>query len=169
MKKILLTISIVALTSQLFAQNNTQPCPCCSSEYQEFDFWVGNWTVYSVDGKEIGKNTIVKMQKGCVLQENWRARNTGTSYNFFDRADSLWHQVWISSTGNVLNLEGGLDENGAMVLKSKLTKGAKGNYYNQVIWSKNEDGSVTQKWDILNEEGEPVSKAFEGIYRKSTD
>jgi hypothetical protein len=54
-----------------------------------------------------------------------------------------------------------------MVLKSELVNGPKGNYYNQITWSQNDDGSVTQQWDILTESNQPLSKAFEGIYKKT--
>jgi hypothetical protein len=54
-----------------------------------------------------------------------------------------------------------------MVLKSELVNCPKGNYYNQITWTKNGDGSVTQRWDILNESNQPLSKAFEGIYKKT--
>jgi len=53
-----------------------------------------------------------------------------------------------------------------MVLKSKLINSFRGNYYNQITYTKNKDQSVTQRWDILNENNEAISTAFEGIYRK---
>jgi len=152
----------------LIAQSN-ESCPCCSENHKAFDFWLGDWTVYNTKGEIVGTNKIVKMQEGCVLQENWKSlksSNTGTSYNFFDLSDSTWNQIWISSTGNILKLKGNINSDGAMVLKSKLEKSSKGNYYNQIIWSKNDDGSVTQQWDILNKNNETISQAFEGIYRK---
>ena len=169
MKKYYLTVLII-LTSicHSLAQSDSQ-CPCCSENHKAFDFWIGDWTVYNTSGKIIGTNKVVKLQDGCVLQENWKASNnsnTGTSYNFFDSSDNTWNQVWISNTGNVLNLKGNISKEGIMVLKSKLVNGSKGNYYNQITWSKNKNGSVTQRWDILDENSEPLSKAFEGIYKK---
>ena len=170
MKTKMINLSILILLmnfNYLLAQNNT-PCSCCTKNHKAFDFWIGDWTVYNTEGKIIGTNKIVKIQNGCVLQENWIASNktnTGTSYNFFDLSDNTWNQVWISGTGNVLNLKGKINKDGAMVLKSKLVSSSKGNYYNQIIWSKNDDGSVTQRWDILNEKDKVISKAFEGIYK----
>jgi len=166
-------VLLIILTSVLhsFAQNDST-CPCCSENHKAFDFWVGNWTVYNTSGKLIGTNKVIKLQGGCVVQENWKASNgtnTGTSYNFFNSTYSTWNQVWISNTGNVLNLKGNINKNGSMVLKSKLLQGSKGSYYNQITWSKNGNGTVTQRWDILNENGEPLGKAFEGIYKKNTD
>ena len=54
-----------------------------------------------------------------------------------------------------------------MVLKSELLDGQKGKYYNQITWTKNEDGSVTQIWNIFNEKNKMTQEAFRGIYKKS--
>jgi hypothetical protein len=111
------------------------PVPAVLMTTKPFDFWVGDWTVYNNGGGIIGTNKVVKMIDGCVLQENWEASNktnTGTSYNFFDSSDSTWNQVWVSNTGNVLRLNGHIDKEGAMVLKSELVNCPKGNYYNQI-------------------------------------
>jgi hypothetical protein len=170
MKKYCLSALIVLTSVSYSLAQSDRPCPCCSEDHKAFDFWVGNWTVYNNGGGVIGTNKVVKMIDGCVLQENWVASNktnTGTSYNFFDSTDSTWNQVWISNTGNVLRLKGHIDIEGAMVLKSELVNGPKGNYYNQITWSQNDDGSVTQQWDILTESNQPLSKAFEGIYKKT--
>lgn len=166
----ILSILLAHLSMGVANAQTNDPCHCCTSNHQAFDFWIGDWTVYNPSEKIVGTNKVVKMQNGCVIQENWEASNktnTGTSYNYFNKNDSTWNQIWVSSTGNILNLKGNPNENGEMVLKSKLVKSSKGNYYNQIIWSKNEDGSVTQRWDILNENSEPISIAFEGIYKKN--
>jgi len=163
----LLILIILTSLSHALAQSDNQ-CACCSENHTAFDFWIGDWTVYNTDGNFIGTNNIMKMQDGCVLQENWNSADssiTGTSYNFFDSSDSTWNQVWISNTGNVLRLKGNLNDEGNMILKSELVNNSRGTYYNQITWSKNEDSTVTQHWDILNENGELVNTAFEGIYK----
>ncbi|RPI45699.1 MAG: hypothetical protein EHM46_01445 [Bacteroidetes bacterium] len=145
------------------------PCPCCSAPYSAFDFWLGDWTVYNSTGEVVGTNRIVEMQDGCVLQENWKATdqsNSGTSYNYFDRTDSTWNQIWISNSGFILELSGNTDSSGVMVLKSDLLSNQNGTYYHRITWTKNGDNSVTQKWDILDKEHGIISEAFMGIYRK---
>lgn len=174
MKTKLLFLSILIFLANFnytLAQENDS-CSCCTENHTAFDFWLGDWTVKDKEGKIIGTNNIVKMQNGCALQENWIASNktnTGTSYNFFDSTDSTWNQVWISNTGYILRLKGNLNPDGAMVLKSNLIESSKGNYYNQITWSKNEDGSVTQLWVILNEKNEIIRTDFEGIYHKTSE
>ena len=54
-----------------------------------------------------------------------------------------------------------------MILKSKLLEGKKGKYYNQITWVKNNEGSVTQIWDIYNNNNDKLQEAFKGIYKKN--
>ena len=108
------------------------------------------------------------MQSGCVMQENWESKvgpSKGTSYNYVDKNDNTWNQVWIDNAGFSLVLKGNLMD-GKMVLKSDLLKGKQGDYYNRVIWTPNSDGSVTQVWDYLNKKGKVIQEAFRGIYKK---
>ena len=168
-KHVLITLILLTSLFHSIAQNNSES-PCSSENYKAFDFWEGDWTVYNTEGKIVGTNTVVKLQDNCVLQENWKAsngNNTGTSYNYFNAKDNTWNQVWISNNGNILNLKGNITDDGVMVLKSELVQGKRGKYYNQITWSKNDDGSVTQRWDILSENDKPLTKAFEGIYKKN--
>lgn len=151
----------------VMAQQEKQLCPCCTEPYRSFDFWIGDWKVYDINGKVVGKNTIVKQYDNCVLLEKWTSSgvNRGTSYNYYNKKDATWNQVWIDNSGFSLVLKGNY-KNGKMVLKSKLLNGKNGKYYNQITWTKNPDGTVTQVWDIFDEKNKKVQEAFKGIYKK---
>ena len=163
MKNLIVLVALL-LTSHLSAQTD---CPCCDEFHQQFDFWVGSWIVSDTTGKEVGSNEIVKIENGCALTESWLSSQgvTGSSMNFFDPSDSTWNQVWIDNSGGVIKLKGHFI-NDQMVLKSDIIKGKKVNYFSQISWSKNEDGSVTQLWQVFSEEGKLLSTPFEGVYRK---
>jgi hypothetical protein len=161
------TILFLALSIQ-FTHAQGQKAPCDTPKHQEFDFWVGDWNVYSAKGELIGINKILKMQSNCVMQENWESRkspNKGTSYNYVDVTDNTWNQVWIDNSGYSLVLQGNL-KGKSMVLKSELVKGKQGDYYNRVTWTPNSDGSVTQLWEYISPEGKVIQEAFRGIYKK---
>lgn len=165
----ILILSLISFST--FSQNDSttteKPCACCSSTYKQFDFWVGNWTVYDTTGKEVGKNTIIKLEDNCVLNEHWTGiGSTGRSYNYFNNTDSTWNQVWIDNSGGNLVLKGNLKKEGVMILRSEFLQGQKGKYYHQITWTKNEDNTVTQQWDIQNEEHKTINTAFIGIYKK---
>ena len=168
MKKVIFLIAIFIFVQNLTAQLEDKQCSCCSENHSLFDFWIGDWTVYDVDGNSVGNNTIEKQYDNCVLQEKWvsKGKNRGTSYNYYDKKDSTWNQIWIDNSGFSLNLKGNYI-NGQMILKSELLDGKKGKYYNQITWTKNTDGSVTQVWNIFSEKNKKMQEAFRGIYKKS--
>lgn len=168
MKKIISHICLLFFVQLNFSQVNNQTCACCNEANNLFDFWIGDWTVYDINGKIIGKNSITKIYDNCVLQEKWTSlgKNRGTSYNYYNKKDNTWNQIWIDNSGYNLVLKGNY-LNGKMVLKSELKQGSKGKYYNQITWTKNNDGSVTQIWNILDEKNKMLQEAFRGIYKKS--
>lgn len=149
-------------------QSENSSCACCTAQHNEFDFWIGEWTVYDVNGKIVGTNTITKAYDNCVLREQWKSTNVnrGTSYNYYDAKEKTWNQLWIDNSGFNLTLIGNYI-NGKMVLKSKLLEGKKGKYYNQITWQPNEDKSVTQIWELFSKEGKLLQEVFRGIYKKT--
>ena len=162
-KKIAKTIFIFLIVGNTFAQSN---CLCCDSLHKQFDFWVGEWIVKDTTGNRVGENIISKIQENCVLLENWKGAQggTGTSMNYFDKSDSTWNQLWVDNKGNVLKLKGKF-ASGKMVLKSELIKGKKVDfYYNQISWYQNNDDTVTQLWEIYDENGNLLNTVFKGIY-----
>ena len=163
---------LLSISFSSFSQNDStkteKPCACCTPTHQEFDFWVGDWTVYDTTGTEVGKNTIIKLEDNCILNEHWRGAGgtTGRSYNYYNRADSTWNQVWIDNNGGNLVLKGNLKEKDVMVLKSELLEGKKGKYYHQITWTKNKDNSVTQRCDIKTPDDKTANTVFIGIYKQ---
>lgn len=149
--------------------NVTQPCPCCTDEYRQFDFWIGDWNVTDTTGKTLGTNSITQIQGDCGLQENWKGGQffTGTSINYYDLTDSTWNQLWIDNQGSTLKLKGNF-KGGKMILKGEPLQNLKGNwYYHQITWTKNEDGTVTQQWDMILQENKSImGTLFYGIYKK---
>ena len=92
---------------------------------------------------------------------------TGTSYNFYNKSDQSWNQVYIDNFGTVLELKGNLINN-EMVLESKKIKSTKADfhYFNRITWSKQENGDVRQKWEIIGEDNKVIQVAFDGIYKR---
>lgn len=164
MRYFLSFFAILFSISQSVSQDN---CACCTAAHDQFDFWVGDWVVYNEGGDKVGENLVEKLEKNCLISENWKGESggTGKSFNYYDPEDETWNQLWISSSGTILELKGKA-KNGKMILKSELIKDKKGDYYNQITWTKNKDGSVEQLWEILDLQGNLLSVAFKGTYRK---
>lgn len=164
-----LIVFLMLSFSNTLTSQNTQKAPCSGEKYSQFDFWEGSWVVYDTKGNIVGTNKLVKMQSNCVMQENWVSKSgpsRGTSYNYYNKTDDSWNQVWVDNSGFSLVLKGNLID-GKMVLKSDLITTEKGNYRNKITWSKNDDNSVTQLWEYINEKNEVISEVFRGIYKKS--
>lgn len=169
MKTVLLWGIGIALSCSCIAQSTNKPCPCCTPEFRQFDFWLGDWEAYNPDNKLAGTNHIILLQDSCMVQENWVSATpgyTGTSYNFYDPQSEKWHQTWVDNQGGSLLLSGKL-ENGKMVLWSDVMKSQKGEpYRNRITWTPNADGSVRQHWEITKDEGKSWTTLFDGLYKK---
>lgn len=166
MKYFIIIFFFLATGIGAWAQSSN--CNCCSENHDDFDFWEGNWEVTNKDGTDAGNNTIIKIQDGCVLMENWisaKGQYTGTSLNFYNDKTKQWEQLWVDNAGGHLKLTGKRTGN-QMIMKSLPFKHQDGkNYVNKITWTLNKDGTVRQLWEILH--NDTVSNvAFDGLYRK---
>jgi len=168
MSKLFLFLTIVSFNQIATQSKELNQCNCCTEKHQQFDFWLGNWKVYNTDGKLVGTNTITKSYGSCMLKEEWisAGSNRGTSTNYYNKDDDSWNQVWVDNSGFNLALKGML-ANGNMVLKSKIEKGKSEKYYNQISWTLNDDGTVTQLWEQFKTDGTLIQEVFKGVYKKN--
>jgi hypothetical protein len=150
------------------AQSPTPPPPACETpEFAQFDFWLGEWDVYGPKGNRAGGNSISRAHSGCVVLERWTgtAGFTGSSFNIYTPTTKKWHQIWVDSSGTLLQLEGEF-ANGAMQMQgSGLT--AKGPMLNRITWTPRPDGTIRQVWEISTDSGKTWQVSFDGTYRKA--
>src|SRR6185503_8968589 len=73
----------------------------------------GDWVVLA-GTDTAGTNQVTLEESGCVVHEHWIGSKggTGQSFNFYDRADRKWHQLWIDNRGVVLRLSGDYADGG---------------------------------------------------------
>jgi hypothetical protein len=68
-----------------------------AERFGDFDFWVGEWNVYSNDEKRTfqGTNSITKHHKNCLIMESWSSAQggTGSSMNYYDAVEDQWRQL----------------------------------------------------------------------------
>jgi len=158
-----MTIALL-LTLPLAAQAQTPPLAlqrCDTPEYRQFDFWVGEWDVYTPEGKPAGHSLIEPVYEGCGVRENWKSRNiSGGSLNMWDRADDLWKQNWIDSTGGRIDFTGGWNGE-AMVLTGADSDGDQ----HRMTFTPGDDGTVRQHGEALVE-GEWTTE-YDLTYRRA--
>ncbi len=142
--------------------------PCTSATHRAFDFWLGEWNVWTVKGKLAGENTITREEYGCVLVEHWKGSDgiTGQSYNFVDPANGDWRQVWVSG-GSVIDMSGGLAEDGAMRLEGTIRKQ---NAFTAIpfrgTWTPQADGKVIQEFRQYDKKTGAWNEWFIGTYTR---
>lgn len=167
---VILFLSCIFFVGKINAQAPAakKACACCTLEYRQFDFWLGNWETTSND-KLAGTNKIILLQDSCIIQENWisaKGNYTGTSYNFYNKDIKKWQQIWVDNQGGNLVLTGELIGN-QMIMKSKTLTNPKGEKYtNRITWTNNEDGSVRQNWEVSSDDGKTWLSIFDGLYKK---
>lgn len=91
------------------AGSSTSPAPkgpptvCVNDpERHRFDFWIGEWSVTTPDGKPAGSSVVESVSGGCALLENWTSLGGGhgKSLNAYNPALHQWQQYWIGQDGN---------------------------------------------------------------------
>lgn len=166
MKLSFTVLLFLCFSSLVFAQESS--CSCCTSNHNDFDFWIGSWRVINKDGTLAGTNIIQKIQDNCILKENWTSAKgnfTGTSFNFYNSTTKQWEQLWIDNQGGNLHLKGRRKEN-QMILQSEESIDEKGQpFYNRISWTLNDDGSVRQLWETITN-NKDITIAFDGLYKK---
>jgi hypothetical protein len=145
-----------------------RPDPCAQAETRQFDFWIGDWDVFTPDGKQAGANRIAPIY-GCVLHEYWKTpRMEGQSFNRYDKERDVWHQTWVDSQGGFLQIEGRMQD-GSMVMSDATVPGRKPDAaVNEIRWSRNADGTVRQLWRVTKDGGKTWTTAFDGKYVRSS-
>ena len=166
----LLAITVFCLPLPALAQSNagtTSKAPCAGADYRAFDFWVGDWAVTNAGGTEVGNNLIELTEGGCLLVENWTSARggTGKSLNYWDPAEKIWKQVWVSSNGSVGHFNGNI-EDGAMVLEGDMLSADGSALLLKGTWSLLDDGRVRQHFEQSTDEGKTWTTWFDGYYAK---
>jgi len=142
-----------------------QPPPNCNgAEHRQFDFWVGDWVVLS--GKDTaGSNNVTLEESGCIVHEHWIGAKggTGQSFNFFDRADGKWHQLWVDNNGMVLRLSGDYAD-GKLSYSGETLRRNGTRVLHRLSFTKNPDGTVRQLWETSVDAGNTWGVVFDGVY-----
>lgn len=144
--------------------------PVCESMsgFNDFDFWLGEWNVYSNDESRAlqGTNAVTKHHQNCLIMENWTSARggTGSSMNYYDAVEDQWRQLWVAG-GYSIDYTGGLDENGSMVLTGKINDYKTGSSHPfRGTWTPRPDGSVRQFFEQQDTENGEWKTWFDGLY-----
>lgn len=163
-------ISIIS-TLSTFAQQGQNPQPCYqSSEYRQFDFWIGEWDVSDKNGQPQGKSKIELILNGCVLLENWTSAQgvyAGKSLNYFNRLNGKWEQKWIDNSGVPIEFSGTYSAEDKAMYYTAETIGQNGEkVLNKLTFYKKSAAYVNQVWEQSTDDGKTWNTVFDGHYKK---
>ena len=155
------------LSPGALAQAPAPPPGCTAPAYRDFDFWLGEWVVTTVDGAKAGENSITSEEGGCLIVERWTSTSggSGQSYNFYDPGSMQWRQVWVSA-GSVIDYAGGLNERGEMVLRGQIRCRDGRSAPFTGVWSKQADGAIRQHFKEFDLPTQTWKDWFVGDYRR---
>ena len=153
MKIIILATMLMFQMLTLSAQNT--PRPCSAQEATQFDFWVGNWNLYSADTLT-GTNTVYKVMEGCAVQENFSSPDAsyiGKSWSVYSPLTKLWQQTWVDNQGGFIYLTGKF-EYGALTLFTQPGKLPNGKEVtNRMVFHSINLDSFDWEWEASTDNG----------------
>ncbi|HMU09841.1 MAG TPA: hypothetical protein PKC54_07555 [Ferruginibacter sp.] len=123
MKKIITLIIFSTLLSAANAQSSK--LPCSRPEYRQFDFWIGEWEAFGVNGKKAGDSKISLILDSCIILEEWTSasvqqglRYAGKSFNTYNATTKQWQQTWVDNAGGTNEYMQGKFENNQIIFSS---------------------------------------------------
>jgi ketosteroid isomerase-like protein len=148
---------------------SAQSASCAAPEYRQFDFWVGDWDAFEIDGPEkVARTRVELILDGCVLREDYQGADghEGQSFTIYDASRNVWHQSWTTNRGQLLVIEGKM-EGGEMVLSGVDHPPGDGERHVRGSW-KAVTGGVRETAVISTDGGKTWKPWFDLMFRPHT-
>ncbi len=133
---------------------NRAPCKLRdgSSDYHQFDFWIGDWDVLDKAGDALGTSHVERALGGCVLFETWHGIGGGEGQSFTSWNPGLhrWEQYWVDGQGVPIFFTGRIEDQELHLRADSATRGGTP-LQRRVTISKSPSGRLRQfsetSWD----------------------
>jgi hypothetical protein len=161
-----LALILASGNATLWSHQQSKSTSCSGPEYHQFDFWIGDWDAFSADkpGTLEARLRVDRILGGCVVREDYRDvhGHEGQSFSIYDASRRMWHQTWVTNRGELLLLDGSL-QNGEMILSGHDLHNGKPR---QVcgIWKAEKDGVRERAFTSLDE-GKTWTPWFDLMFR----
>lgn len=145
-----------------------QEFPCLYNErLNEFEFWVGEWNVYTTFGNKAGESKIEKILNQCVIMENWTntGGRKGKSFNVINSNTGDWEQTWVDDSGNITEFKKGKFENNALSFIAEGKDQNNKQQYQRLTFYRNDDGTVRQLGEFSSN-GKDWQVSYDLLYKK---
>lgn len=119
-------ITLIIFSIQFYtAYAQSSKLPCGRPEYRQFDFWIGEWEAFGVNGKKAGDSKISLILDSCIILEEWTSasmqqglRYAGKSFNTYNATTKQWQQTWVDNAGGTNEYMQGKFENNQIIFSS---------------------------------------------------
>jgi tetratricopeptide (TPR) repeat protein len=121
--------------------------PCRYNErLKEFEFWVGEWDVYDINGNKAGVNKIEKILHDCVIYETWTNSQgrVGKSFTTINSNTNNWEQTWVDDQAGVIEFRNGKYENNKLSMIAEGLDQENKKQFQRMTFFKKDDGTVRQ-------------------------
>lgn len=155
-----------ALTAE--ADKLQHPCPD-DPGYRAFDFWLGDWDVYTPDGVRSSAHNRISLElHGCLVHERWSGGGDGESFNYYNAHTRHWYQNYVDDGGSIVWYEGSPSAPGVMHMEGGYANQDGSTGLARVTWTRLPDGSVHHFIERSGDGGKTWSVYFDAYYRKAS-
>lgn len=169
MKRSLLLLSLSFISFSLIAQK-----PCSLPVFRQFDFWVGEWEAFGVNGNKGGDSRISIILDSCIILEEWTSANltqgmryAGKSFNTWNSATRQWQQTWVDNVGGTTEYLRGEGSDGKIVFYADKVVGPNGKVFmRRLTFTKLSNDKVRQFGEKSDDEGKTWIVEYDLEYRR---
>ena len=172
MQKLITLLILSTLISAANAQSGK--LPCSRPEYRQFDFWIGEWEAFGVNGKKAGDSKISLILDSCVILEEWTSaslqqglRYAGKSFNTYNAATRQWQQTWVDNTGGSNEyLQGKFEENKIIFSSSPFKFNKDTMAIRKITFTNLDPVKLRQHGEISKDKGATWATEYDLEYRR---
>lgn len=157
-----------------FSATNAQKIPCSNPLYRQFDFWIGAWEVFGVDGVKAGDSKISLILDSCVILEEWASaatqqglRYAGKSFNTYNASTKQWQQTWVDNAGGTNEyMQGKFDSNQMVYTSTPFTLKKDTMAIRKMTFTHTSANKLRQQGEISIDNGKSWTTEFDLEYRR---
>ncbi len=151
-----------------------QKLPCSNPVYRQFDFWIGEWEAFGLDGKKAGDSKISLILDSCIIFEEWTSaslqqglRYAGKSFNTYNASTKQWQQTWVDNVGGTNEYMLGKFENNRIIYISTPFKISKDSMaIRKMTFTNVNADKLRQHGEISKDNGVKWSTEYDLEYRR---
>jgi hypothetical protein len=170
MKKIVILFVVILFSNGLKAQR----LPCSNPVYRAFDFWIGDWEAFGLNGTKAGDSKISLILDSCVILEEWTSaalqqglRYAGRSFNTYNATTKQWQQTWVDNVGGTNEYLLGKFENNQIIYSSNPFKFKKDSMaIRKMTFTNLSTDKLRQHGEISKDNGSTWSTEYDLEYRR---